>query len=290
MTRYNRFWHGAVVLAMGLSCLAGCRNSGNLLALSPSSVTGGEAGSRVTGPQAADLQVALGRAREKRGEPGPAMAAYQEALKQDPKRADALVRLAVLYDRQGKFKESEALYRKALAAQPGNPDIYSNMGYSLYLQRRWEEAEMNLRQAVVLQPDHRRAHNNLGLVLAHAGRGEEAFGEFLHAGCTQADAHANLAFVLALQRHWPEARKHYEQALAANPVSAPARKGLQEVRSLMAKADPAFQAAPPKPGMVQPQQAPEVQRTVYQAAPLSPRAPEVSRKQAPAGKEGIIWD
>lgn len=105
------------------------------------------------------------------------------------------------------------------------------------LQRRWAEAEMNLRQALALTPDHRRAHNNLGLVLAHAGRWDDALVAFGKGGCDPAEAHVNLAFVLTLEHCWPEARTHYEQALALQPASASAKKGLEQLQGLMAKGE-----------------------------------------------------
>jgi Flp pilus assembly protein TadD len=174
----------------------------------------------------------MGRSLEKRGDADRAMSAYLEALKQDPSRADALTRLGVLYDGQGKFVSSRKAYEKALSAQPGSPDLYCDMGYSLYLQHRLAEAEMNLRQAVTLAPDHRRAHNNLGLVLAHAAREDEALAEFRRAGCTEADARSNLAFALTLEGRRPEARRQYEQALAADPSSAAVKKAIRELDAL----------------------------------------------------------
>src|SRR5262249_56804428 len=120
----------------------------------------------------------------------------------------------------------------------------------LYLQRRWEEAEAALRHALALEPGHSRAHNNLGLVLAQAGRPEDALASFRSAGCTEADAHVNLAFVLTLQRRWDEARGYYERALALEPASAPARTGLRQLDTLVAKAaaaSPLARVAAPVP-------------------------------------------
>ncbi len=226
-----------MVAAWWLAGLAGCQQA-PLRPQGPALALGGTGeGPKLTARQAADVQVALARSLELRGEGEQAMAIYREALRRDPSRADAYLRLAILCDQHGKFDESAGLYRKALAAQPGNAEIYCDMGYSLSLQRRWAEAEMNLRQAVALAPNHRRAHNNLGLVLGHGGRLDEALAEFRKGGCDDAEAHVNLAFVLTLERCWPEARSQYEQALALQPASAAARKGLEELEALMAKGD-----------------------------------------------------
>jgi Tfp pilus assembly protein PilF len=158
-------------------------------------------------------------------------------LKQDPDRADASLRVAILLDQQGKFAQAQEYYRRVQTVQPRNADLHCNLGYSLYLQGRLSEAETALRQAITLNPDHRRAHNNLGLVLASQGQQDEALTEFRRAGCGEVDAHINLAFTLTLQSRLPEARSHYEQALAADPASASAKKGLQELNHLMARTE-----------------------------------------------------
>jgi Flp pilus assembly protein TadD len=180
------------------------------------------------------VQIAFARSLEKQGLRDQAMGRYADALKQDPDRADALARLAVLSAEQGKFGEAEGMFGKALALHPGDPDLYCSMGYSLYLQRRWAEAEMNLRQALALRPDHARAHNNLGLVLAHSDRPAEALAEFRRAGSPEADARVNLAFALSLEGRCPEAREHYQRALAADPSSVAAKKGLRKLEKLEA--------------------------------------------------------
>jgi Tfp pilus assembly protein PilF len=184
----------------------------------------------------ADIQVALGRSLERRGQYEEALAAYADALKRDPASGDVCLRMAILYDRQGQFNQSQEFYQKALANHPGSAYIFCDRGYSLYLQHCWTEAEMNLRQAIALQPGDVRAHNNLGLLLAHTNRGDEALVEFRRAGCKEADAQANLAFALTLDRHWAEARTHYEYALAEDNSSDHAKKGLDELNSLLAKA------------------------------------------------------
>jgi Tfp pilus assembly protein PilF len=210
MTRLLRIGRGVLAVVLGLGGLAGCKLGEPYRPPSPILAPEVQSKGPLKAQQVADVRIALAQAREQQGDLQQAAIAYQDALKQDPSRGDAWIRLAVLRDRQGKFQESEELYRKALKTQPGNPAVYANMGYSLYLQGRWVEAERNLRQALALQPEDARAHNNLGLVLARTGRDDEALAEFRKAGCSEADAHSNLAFALTLERRWPDARRHYE--------------------------------------------------------------------------------
>lgn len=193
---------------------------------------------RLSDRQLSNVQLSMARSLEQQGEHSQALDAYRGAAEKDPQRATAHWRMAVLHDRQGNVRESEALYRKALKLEPKNPDMHCDFGYSLYLQRRWAESEEHLRQAVTLKSSHRRAHNNLGLLLAQTERFDEALAEFGKAGCQAAEARANLAFVMTLNRRWDEAREQYELALEANPGSAAAKTGLENLDSLLAKTSP----------------------------------------------------
>ena len=184
--------------------------------------------------QVSDVQLAFARTLENKGNKAEAAAVYARILQTQPEHAKALHRLAILRDQEGRFQESEKLFQQALKQDPGRPDIFCDIGYSYYLQHRWSEAEINLRQAIALSPDHRRAHNHLGLVLGHAGRSEEALAEFHRAGCTTAQAHANLAFTLSLERRLEEARQQYRLAQLADPKSEDIASRLRELDALAA--------------------------------------------------------
>ena len=231
------FWFIAPAVAAFLLGLAGCRHADTQDSTSASLMSKSDMNGKPNHHQVANVKIAMGRTLEQRGQTTEAVATYLEAVKEDPRRADAFVRLAVIHDQQGKFAESMNYYRKALNIQPDNPDIYCDVGYSFYLRSRWQDAEKSLRQAIALNADHSHAHNNLGSVLAHTGRCEEALVEYRKSGCTAADAHSNVAYALTLEHQLPEARKHYEQALAIEPSSERARKGLEELNRLCAKVD-----------------------------------------------------
>jgi Tfp pilus assembly protein PilF len=240
MTVIDRITRLGALAVGGACCLVGCHelpknaasNSGAYSSPSP----GRDA--KLTNAQLADMQIAMGRVSERQGDLATAMASYDEAVKRDGSRSDAYVRMAVVHDRQGEFRESADLYRQALKLSPGSPDIYCDMGYSLYLQRRWAEAEMNLRQAIALDSKHARAHNNLALVLAQNGALNDALAEFHKGGSNGASAHANVGFVMTMQRRWDDARAQYKLALAADPSSAELNIRLRQLDILAAKLDP----------------------------------------------------
>ncbi len=231
-----------MALALSAAFLSGC----GLLPKSASSTTplmDPEPSAQVGPHEGANVKVELARMMEKRGENAAAMTTYQEAHALDPKNLDALLGMARLLDAQGRFAESMTHYRKADGLQPKNTKVACNYGYSLYLQGRFPEAEAALRQALARQPENATAHTNLGLVLARTGRAADALAEFQRAGCSEADARINLAVGLTLQKALPEARNQYELALAADPNSVAAKKGLRELDMVAAKSAPAKEVA-----------------------------------------------
>src|SRR5262245_52212504 len=135
MLHHHRCGFAGVALALGVAAGSGCQHSlpGTGLPGAPTTARAAAAPAKLDPRQVADVQMALGRSFEKRGDLAQAAAAYQEALKQDPSRADACTRLAVLHAGQGRFDQATELFKKALAAQPGSADLYCDMGYTLYL-------------------------------------------------------------------------------------------------------------------------------------------------------------
>ncbi len=220
-------------VALLAAALTGCRGLSRQESAT-NTVDGGAAGP-LKAQQIADVQIALAKTIDSRGDGQQAMAFYAEAVRKDPTRADAWSRLAVLADREGMFAESSEYYRRAIELQPNNPDLACNLGYSLYLQQRWGEAEGALRRAVALKPEHQRAQNNLGLVLARAGKTDDALECFQRAGCPKADAHVNLAYALTLNGDFAGARREYEVARSDDPSSEAAKKGLTRLNALAAK-------------------------------------------------------
>jgi Flp pilus assembly protein TadD len=224
-------WFFVLASLGGCALLAGCQGTGPVQHIARAPAPPAENLPKLTVAQQADLQVAFARTLEKTGTGDQAIATYEDALRKDPKRADALDRLAVINARKGQFDQAVVLHKKAVALQPNNADFVCNLGYCYYLQQRWAEAEMQFRKAVELAPTHSRAMNNLGLVLARTERTKEALTAFRRAGCSEADAHSNLAFGLTLQNSYKDAQQHYARAHQLDPASGPAEKGLRVVNA-----------------------------------------------------------
>jgi len=245
--RHRSRWASPTLVPLLLALAAGCsilparpkeHSSKALLDSGP--------GARVTGRQAADVQIAIGRSHEADGRPDQAEAAYLAALAKDPKRADAEARLAVLADRKGDAASSARHFDRALKLAPKDPEILCDRGYGLYLRRRLPEAEASLRAAIAADPSHARGHTNLGLVLAARGRKDEALAEFARAGRDVSDARSNLGLVLAMEGKLDEAKDQYALALGDKPGSEAAREGLRVAAAEVARGGrlPALPDAP----------------------------------------------
>ena len=79
----------------------------------------------------------------------------------------------------------------------------------------------------------------MGLLLARTEREAEALAEFRQAGCTETDAFSNLGYALTLNGNLPHARIAYDKALALQPNSETAKRGLTELNCVAAKLDQA---------------------------------------------------
>ena len=224
-------WAACLIL-----CCAGCQHIQGMLGMNTSKVAAARQATplgtpqwsdKVTKEQEADVQMALARSLEQKGQTDRAIKGYEQVVARDKSRADAYHRLAVLYDKKGDDDTATKHYQNALKRDPNNPDLHADYGYRCYLHESWDEAEKQLRRALELSPESARVHNNLGLLLARTGRPDEAYQEFLKARCTEAQAHANLAFALTLNKDFQQAKQQFDIALQLDPQLPTARNGLR---------------------------------------------------------------
>jgi Tfp pilus assembly protein PilF len=172
--------------------------------------------------------MSVARLCESRGQPEEAKKMYQTMIQKDPRNRVAHQRLAIILTQQGKFAEADQHFAKAWELGPPTADLLSDMGYRLYLEHRLEDSERVLRQALDIQPQHPAATNNLGLVLGQQGRFQEALMTFRLVS-NEAEAEANLAYVLAVCGESKSAQQHYNKALSLNEDLKPAAKALVDL-------------------------------------------------------------
>lgn len=188
------------------------------------SVTGGAAASQKNPEEG---QFAIARLAERRGETEQAETLYRELLEKRPTDARIHHRLAVLAVRKGDFAKAEECFQKARSLAPPTPELLSDLGYCYYLQHKLPEAEATLNEALQIESTYAAAINNLALVLGRQGRVKESLDLFKRTN-SEAEACANLAYVLAQNGDLAQAKKMYLRALTLdNRMRAAAQAVLQ---------------------------------------------------------------
>ena len=158
----------------------------------------------------------VARTQEQQGKLPDAMKLYKELYDDGQTDAKVCQRLAIVHTRLGQHQEAEGYFKQALQQKPRNTDLLCDYGYALTLRRDFKGAERTLRAALRTRPTHKRATNNLAAVLGKQGRFEECLRTYRRV-VTNAEAHANLAYIHAQRGEGALAVKNYSQALSLNP-------------------------------------------------------------------------
>jgi Flp pilus assembly protein TadD len=172
-------------------------------------------------------QLALARLCERRGENDNAKEFYRALLKKVPRDARVHHRLGVVAVQEGDFAAAEEHFRTAQSLAPPTAELLSDIGYCYYLQHKLPEAENVLQEALKLEPTYPAAINNLALVLGREGRFQESLDLFKRTN-SEAEAYANLAYVLTQNGQLAQAQQMYLRALTLdNRMRAAAQAMLQ---------------------------------------------------------------
>jgi tetratricopeptide (TPR) repeat protein len=148
------------------------------------------------------VEIALGRARLKKGQLEEAIAEFQAVLKVNKDDREAHFLLGLAFEQKGALHAAIGAYREAARLDSGNPKIRFILGNQLYAVNLLDDAIIVYREAIKLKEDYPEAQLNLGLVLIRKGQFREAVDLFTrelerHAGHAEfwqarADAYANL--------------------------------------------------------------------------------------------------
>src|SRR5262249_25321510 len=128
------------------------------------------------------------------------------------------------------FQKATDEYEALLKAHPKDADLLTDLGYSYYCRGDWANAEAYLAKAVQFDPKHKKAWVNLGLARAQQGKWDDSFQAFCQA-VRPADAHCNVAFILAAQGKTDEAKAQYRQALSLDPSLRLAHDALAQLEN-----------------------------------------------------------
>ena len=172
------------------------------------------------------MQLAVAQSVEEENHPDQAAKIYLDVIKKDSHSLVAYQRLGLLYAKQGQWALSQTYFEGAIKLAPKSPELQCDLGYAFYLQHRDKEAEACFKHALAFDANYGRAHNDLGLVMARGANENDALKEFARAGCTEAQAHANLALCYSMDNRLNDARLQYRLALAMDPNLAIAKSGI----------------------------------------------------------------
>ncbi len=180
------------------------------------------------------LHLAYGQWEESQQNYIDARKSYQSALQKDPKSVDALLGLARLDELAGRHAEAKATLEKAAKLGPKHPALlvaYANM-YAK--EERWDLAVDSLRTAVDESPDDLNLRFQYATALARSGNIDDSLVEYTRA-VGPANAHYNVAYILAEAGSDRAAMDHAQKALAKSP-------GHTQARSLQSRLRGEYQA------------------------------------------------
>jgi len=149
------------------------------------------------------------------------------------------------------WKDSETLYRHSLAVTDRNRIAHRLLGGVLMDQQKYREAAEEFKQTLVISPDDEMARSGLVIAMAKAGpiEGEEGIA-LARAGVAanpqSAEAHKNLAVLLARAGKDQEALAEYQETLRLDPHQYDGHMNLGALFSRMnndAGANAEFEAA-----------------------------------------------
>lgn len=224
---------------------------------------------RVSREKFAREQYELGRALEAQRVPAAAIAAYRNAVRNDPKLLDAHYRMGLLYTAVGQHRAAVSEYAAEVTLDPGNrvaaralglalasdgdtanavrqlelltrrgakdAASWKALGFAYGLARRPADSERALRHALSLDARDAGTWRDLGLVLSLLGRApeaREAYRRSARLAPRDGSASLNAGNLEAREGRWPAALADYREAVSRDSTLAPAYAG--QIKALVA--------------------------------------------------------
>jgi tetratricopeptide (TPR) repeat protein len=176
-------------------------------------------------PPTAELFLALGRARERKGELTLAQKDFRRAVALNPSSPKALQALARMLASQGQWQKSLELLSRARNADPNSPDVLRKFAATSLHAGRPADAVDAAQQLVKLRPDEAEALYLLGVAQLQNGDTEEArdtLENFAKLRPKDPLAFLALGMVATSLRAFPVARANFEESIKLDPNQAEA--------------------------------------------------------------------
>jgi Flp pilus assembly protein TadD len=216
----------------------------------------------------------LAQVAEREGNLRKAADEYRTLLEKKPHDAQLCHRLGVVQIRLGEHEEGLKRLQQANELHKNDRTILNDLGYAYLETDDFDAAEKQFRAALAINPNDPRTINNLGLCAGFAGRTDEAYSLFRRVG-GEAEAQANLAYVLAQRGDIELAMQHYNRALTVDPNLRPAAEALIQLTSLSQDIPRSQERIAEKPAAAG-------QPVIRQASATAEHAPHTPAPQPPA--------
>lgn len=128
---------------------------------------------------------------------------------------------------KGSLSEAVTVLRQVVRDDPDNLDAHLSLGTALALQDLRAESLKEINTAIHLSPSSAKARNQLGVVLSRfleTDAARQAFEDALSLDPQFAEAHVNLALILAQTERLPEAHEHLDRAIVLYGNAQPAAR------------------------------------------------------------------
>ncbi len=174
---------------------------------------------------------------------------YETYLKKNPRSVVACHRLGIVCSQLGDSVAATRYFTQAKQLDPNNSEVLNDFGYALYKRGQYEAAEKILSAALRNDANNKRVMNNLALTVGNQGRFKESYTLFRNI-MSEAEAHANVAYIHTQRGEGEMALKEYDLALTADPTLETAGLAAAELAVMkniyLAKQEKQPQAQPEK--------------------------------------------
>ena len=171
---------------------------------------------------------------QERGKHREAISEFAKVLFIDSSHVKAYNGKGISHDRLGEYAMAEESYRLALSLDPKLDYVWNNLGYSYVLRGEYAEAVVAFQKALDLNEKEGRIRNNLAMAHAMAGDYGKASSEFERAGgADRSYASLKMASIYYEKAMFAQAIESYRAALALNPSSDAAKRGLEASEGLL---------------------------------------------------------
>jgi len=165
----------------------------------------------------------LAQLQERRGKVEEAVAAYQQALKNEPNLAEAHASLGRLFRQQSALEEAIAHYQKALAVRPQWWQGHQELAETFWQRGDLASAASSYKKVIALVPQQATLHYKLGIILEQQGKLTEAcqvYRQAITLAPTHASAYSSLGRTLAKLDQIDQAIENLERAIKLRPEVA----------------------------------------------------------------------